>query len=163
MCPYKKERRSTISLILSKERKSCIGRKKPTMEKLLEIGAIEFFLMHSSRNVNWEGSTTSIPKDKLNTIAAAIKREFRIELNSYDINLAWAELRALWETWFRSTHYVPSETVKAATGEIDISEYKWNQLLRVSIFISVHATFSLLSASFLDMFVAFFFLLFFFL
>ena len=157
MCPYKKERRSTISSILSKERKSCIGRKKPTLEKLLEIGAIEFFLMHASRNVNWEGSTTGIPRDKLSTIAAAIKREFRIELNSYDINLAWAELRALWETWVRSTHYVPSETVKAATGEIDISEYKWNQLLWVSIFFSVHATFSLLSASFLDMFVAFFF------
>ena len=52
---------------------------------------------------------------------------------------------------------MPSETIKATTGEIDISEYKWNQLLRASIFFSVHATFSLLSASFLDMFVAFFF------
>ena len=59
---------------------------------------------------------------------------------------------------------MPSETIKATTGEIDISEYKWNQLLRASIFFSVHATFSLLSASFLDMFVAFFFFhLFFFL
>ena len=127
------------------------------MEKLLEIVAIKFFLMHASRNVNWEGSTIDIPKDKLNTIVAAVKREFRIELNFYDINLAWAELWALWEMWVRSTHYVPSETVKAATGEIDISEYKWNQLLRDSIFFSIHATFSLLSASFLDMFVAFFF------
>ena len=122
------------------------------MEKLLEIGAIKFFLMHASWNVSWEGSTTDIPRDKLNTIAAAVKREFRIELNFYDINLAQAELWGLWET-----HYVPSEMVKAATGEIDISEYKWNQLLRDSIFFSVHATFSLLSASFLDIFVAFFF------
>ena len=128
------------------------------MEKLLEIGAIDFFLKHASRNVNWEGgSTTDIPRDKLNTIAAAVKKEFTIELNYYDINLAWAELRDLWETWVRTIHYLPPESVKAATGEINISDYKWNQLLRVSIFCSSHATFSLLSASFFDMFVAFFF------
>ena len=127
------------------------------MEKLLDVeGAIELFLMYASQNVNWEGSTTDIPRDKVNIIAAAVKREFGIELSFFDINLTWAHLRAYWETWVRSTHYVPSESVNATTGKIDISVYKWDQLVRVSIFFSVHAIFSLLSVSFLDMFVAFF-------
>ena len=127
------------------------------MEKLLDVeGAIELFLMYASQNVNWEGSTTDIPRDKVNIIAAAVKREFGIELSFFDINLTWAHLRAYWETWARSTHYVPSESVNATTGKIDISVYKWDQLVRVSLFFSVHAIFSLLSVSFLDMFVAFF-------
>ncbi|KAK9997837.1 hypothetical protein SO802_017440, partial [Lithocarpus litseifolius] len=41
------------------------------------------------------------------------------------------KLRALWETWVRATHYVPLESVNSTTGKIDISVYKWNQLLRI--------------------------------
>ena len=63
---------------------------------------------------------------------------------------------------FRS-HYLPSKKVNSTTGEINIDDFAWDQLVRVSlVFFSVKTTFSSLSVSFLDMFVAslFFFFLF---
>ena len=136
------------------------------MEQLLEKeGAIEFFLMCASQKVNWEGSTTDIQGDKVKTIAAEVTSQFGIELTLYDINLTWAKLRALWETWVQATYYVRLDLVNATTGIIDIDDFAWDQLVRVShIFFYVHATFSSFSVSFLDMFVTslFFFLFFFF-
>ena len=39
------------------------------MEKLVEIEVIEFFLVNASMNVNWEGSSADVERDKLITIA----------------------------------------------------------------------------------------------
>ena len=50
---------------------------------------------------------------------------------------------------------MPSEAVNFTTGEINIDDFAWDQLVRVSlVFFSVKAS---LSVSFLDLFVAFFF------
>ena len=145
-------------------KESCLGRKKTAMEHLLQIdGAIEFFLETASLNVKWEGSSTDIKRDKLITVAAAVNRQFGTHLDCLDIKLTWAKLRTLWETWVRSTHYLPSKKVNSTTGEINIDDFAWDQLVSVSlVFFSVKTTFSSLSVSFLDMFVAslFFFFLF---
>ena len=91
------------------------------MEQLFQIdGAIEFFLETASSNVNWEGSSTDIERDKLITVAAAGNRQFGIHLDCLDIELTWAKLRAFWETWVHATYYVPSEADYFTTGEINI-------------------------------------------
>jgi len=75
---------------------------KDNHEQLLEIdGVVEFFLMTASMNVNWGGSSTDIPGDKLIAVAAAVNRQFGTHLDCMDIKLGWAKLRALWETWSR--------------------------------------------------------------
>ena len=53
------------------------------------------------------------------------------------------------------------EKVNSITRIININNYTWDQLLRVSFFFFVNATFSSLSVSSLDMFVVFLFLFFF--
>jgi len=78
-----------------------------------------------------------------------------------DVKLIWAKIRALWETGVRATHYASLHNADSTTGEIHIDEFAWSQLARVSlIFLSINATFSSLSISFLDMFVASLFLFF---
>ena len=60
------------------------------MEQILEIdGAMEFFLMIASTNVNWEGNSIDIERDKLITIAAIINCQFETLLDffQYKINI----------------------------------------------------------------------------
>ena len=105
------------------------------MVHLLQIdGAIEFFLETASLNVKWEGSSTDIKRDKLITVAAAVNRQFGTHLDCLDIKLTWAKLRTPWETWVRSTHYLPSKKVNSTTGEINIDDFAWDQLVRVVLF-----------------------------
>ena len=129
------------------------------MERLLEIdGAIEFFLMTTSMNVDSEGSSTNIVGDRLIIVVANVNRQFGTDFNCFDIKLTWDKLRSLWETWVRATHYVPPKKVNSSTGEINIDDFAWDQLVRVSlVFFSVKAS---LSVSFLDLFVAYFIFLF---
>ncbi|XP_030948968.1 uncharacterized protein LOC115972874 [Quercus lobata] len=114
------------------KKENCLGRKKTAIEQLLEIdGAIDFFLMTASMNVNWEGSSTDIERHKLTVIAAAVNRQFEMKLDCFDVRLTWAKLRNRWETWVRATHYVPPKKVNPTTGEINIDDFAWDQLVRV--------------------------------
>lgn len=103
------------------------------MERLLEIdGAIEFFLMIASMNVNWEGRSTDIVGDRLIVVAAIVNRKFGTDLNCFDVKFTWNKLRALWETWVRVETYVPHKMINFTTGEIKIDDFAWDQLVRVS-------------------------------
>ncbi|KAF3956565.1 hypothetical protein CMV_018316 [Castanea mollissima] len=102
------------------------------MERLLEIdGAIEFFLMIASMNVNWEGCSTDIVGDRLIAVAAIVNRKFGTDLNCFDIKFTWNKLRALWETWVRVGIFVPLKGIHFTTGEINLDDFAWNQLVRI--------------------------------
>ena len=133
------------------------------MEQLLEKdGEIDFFLMTAATYVNWQSSSTDIKRNQLVTVANAVNLNFETTLDSMDVRSVWAKLQARWETWVRTKHYMHSDNVDDSTWTLQISDFTWDQLFRVSLILfSVIATFSLLSVSFLDMFVAFFFFFFF--
>ncbi|KAK9997770.1 hypothetical protein SO802_017373 [Lithocarpus litseifolius] len=102
------------------------------MEQLREIdGAIEFFLLDASKNVNWEGSSTDIERNKLEAIANEVNRKFGTALDAFDIKLTWAKLRSLWETWVLVKHYAHRGKVNFTTGTIEMDEFAWDQLERV--------------------------------
>ncbi|KAK9997780.1 hypothetical protein SO802_017383 [Lithocarpus litseifolius] len=102
------------------------------MEQLLQIdGAIEFFLMTATTNVDWHGSSTDIVSDRLTTVAANVNRQFGTDLDCFAVKLTWVKLRSLWETWVRATYYVPPKKVNFSTGEINIDDFAWDQLVRI--------------------------------
>ncbi|KAK9997769.1 hypothetical protein SO802_017372 [Lithocarpus litseifolius] len=102
------------------------------MEQLLEIdGAIEFFLLAASKNVNWKGSSTDIERNKLEAIANEVNRKFGTALDALDISLTWAKFRSLWETWVLAKHYAHRGKVNSTTGTIEMDDFAWDQLERV--------------------------------
>ncbi|KAK9997829.1 hypothetical protein SO802_017432, partial [Lithocarpus litseifolius] len=77
------------------------------------------------------GSSTDIVSDKLITVATDVNHQFGIDLNCFDIKLTWDKLRSLWETWVHATHYVPPEKANFSTGEINIDDFVWDQLVKI--------------------------------
>uniref|UniRef100_A0A7N2N652 Uncharacterized protein n=1 Tax=Quercus lobata TaxID=97700 RepID=A0A7N2N652_QUELO len=101
------------------------------MEQLMQLdGAVEYFLVISSKDVNWNGSSTNILRDRLETVAETMNQKYDTALNSYDVRLTWAKIRNRWETWVKAIHYAPG-VVDDSAGIIEMDNFSWDLLERV--------------------------------
>ncbi|KAK9995234.1 hypothetical protein SO802_019920 [Lithocarpus litseifolius] len=102
------------------------------MEQLKERdGAIDFFLMTAATNVDWYNDSTDIQRSKLVTIANAVNFKFGTTLDSMNVKVIWAKVRARWETWVRTKHHVRSDKADYTTGTFQISKFTWDRLSRI--------------------------------